>query len=168
MLGRVNRLLQAPQEAEVHRVFLGLTRRLAEDPLKLESALWQLEREPQAAGKLGEAVELVRVRVGVNSSQEAGVILGQVRRDRFVGRQHELLDDLVALVVHRQMSTAYLPLLAQLDCDLGKVQLQGARANRRWRRIMASSSMAATIRATSGATPESAFSGWFITSMACS
>src|SRR5271165_5772901 len=126
MLGRVNRLLQAPQEAEVHRVFLGLTRRLAEDSLKLESALRQLEREPQTAGKLGEAVELERVRVGVNSSQEAGVILGQVRRDRFVGRQHELLDDLVALVVHGQMCASYLPLLAQLDGDLGKVQLQGA------------------------------------------
>ena len=48
----------------------------------------------------------------------------QVRRDGLVGREHELLDHLVALVVDGQVGAGDLALLAQVDLDLGQVQLQ--------------------------------------------
>ena len=108
VLGRVDRLLQAAQQAVVDGVLLGLAGRLLEDALELEPALRQVEREAQAAGELGELVELVRLGVGVHPAEEAGVMLGQVRRDRLVGRQHELLDDLVALVVDGEMRAGHL------------------------------------------------------------
>ena len=49
-----------------------------------------------------------------------------MRRDRLVGGQHELLDDLVALVVRGEMSANHLALIAQVDLDLGHVQLERA------------------------------------------
>ena len=53
-LGRVGRLLQAPQQAVVDGVALGLVGRLGEDALELEPALRVLDLEAEAAGELGE------------------------------------------------------------------------------------------------------------------
>ena len=129
-------------------VFFRLAGRFAEDALKFEAALRQVEFQPQAAGELGELLELVRFGVGMHPPQERNVVLRQKRGDRLVGRQHELLDELVALVVDCQMGSLHLPGFTELDFDLGQVQLQPPRVNRRRRKSMASSSMSGEHRVT--------------------
>ncbi len=124
-LGRVDRLLQAPQQAEVDRVRLGLVGRLGQDLLEVEPRLRVLDLQAEAAGELGEVLELPRLGVGVGAAEEADAPLRQVRRDGLVGREHELLDHLVALVVRGQMCPDDLALLPQVDLDLGHVQLEG-------------------------------------------
>ena len=80
LLGGVDRLLEAPQEAVMDGVLLRLAGGLLEDPLELEPALRKVEREPQAAGELGELIELVRLGIGVDPAQEARVVLGEEAR----------------------------------------------------------------------------------------
>ena len=135
-------------------VFLGLAGRLGQDPLQLEAALRLVDLDPQAADEFGERRPAcaARLRIGVRAAEEPDVLLRQERRHRLVGREHELLDHLVALVVGGEVGADDLPLVAQVDLDLGHVQLQRplVRWNRQRRRIIASSSMAPSIRATSG------------------
>ena len=123
-LRRVDRLLEAPEQAEVDGVCLGLVGRLGEDALELEPALGVLDLDAEAAGEVGEVLELARLGVGVDPAEEPGLGGGQVRGDGLVGGEHELLDDLVAHVVRRQVGAHDLPLFAQVDLDLGHVQLQ--------------------------------------------
>ena len=79
----------------------------------------------------------------MGSPQEPDVVFGQARGDGLVGRQHELLDDLMAFVIDGEMSAGDLSCVAQLDLDLGKSSSSAPRAIRRRRRIIASSSICA-------------------------
>src|SRR5439155_16105566 len=54
------------------------------------------------------------------------VALREMRRDCLVRGKHELLDDLVALVVRGEVRAHDLPLLAQVDLDLRHVELEGS------------------------------------------
>ena len=76
-LGGVVRLLEAPQEAVMDGVRLGLVGGLGEHALKLEPALGLVDLEPEAPGELGELQELARLGVGVAAAQEADVLLGR-------------------------------------------------------------------------------------------
>ncbi len=122
--GRVIGLLQAAEQPVVDRVLFRLARRFFEDALEFEPALRLVDRQAQAAGELGELVELEGLGVGVGAPEEEDPFCPEAGRDGLVRRQHELLDDLVALVVGGEVRAGDLALIAQLDLDLGKVQLQ--------------------------------------------
>ena len=123
-LGGVDRLLEAPEQAEVDGVGFGLVGGLRQDALEFEPAAGVLDFDPQAVGEVGEVLELAGLGVGVGSAEEADLGVGQVRGDGLVGREHELLDDLMAHVVRGQVSADDLALIAQVDLDLGHVQFQ--------------------------------------------
>ena len=91
--------------------------------------LWGWSRtRPRLRTNSANSVELERLGVGMRPPQEADFLLGQAGGDGLVGRQHEFLDDLVALVVDGQMSAGDLPMIAQLDLDFGKRELERAAA----------------------------------------
>ncbi len=60
----------------------------------------------------------------MDAAEEADVPLAEVLGDGLVGREHELLDDLVALVVGCQVGADDLALVPQIDLDLGHDQFQ--------------------------------------------
>ena len=70
-------------------------------------------------------------------------LFGQAGGDGLVGRQHELLDDLVALVVDGEMRAGDLPCSPSSISISGRESSSAPRLNRRRRRIIASSSICA-------------------------
>src|SRR5262245_40943534 len=107
-------------------IFLWPANRVRQYTLELEPALRLVQDETEAAHKLGELDELGELGVGMHTPQEVDVMFGQRCGDCLVSRQHEFLDDLVALIVSREMSTLDLPVIVQLDLDLGKIELERA------------------------------------------
>ncbi len=132
-LGGVGCLFQASEQSVMNRVFLGAADRLLQDALKLEPALRLLEDQSQAMNELREFGELEQLRVWMSSAQESDVLLRQAGCHGLVSRQHELFDDLMALVVDGQMRAGDLTAVAKLDPDLRKRELERAAANRRRR-----------------------------------
>jgi len=104
----------------VDRVFFRLPGRLPEDSLELEPALWLLDRQAEAAGEVGELVQLEGLGVGMSPPEEEDVLRGQGKSRRpSLAASMKLLDDLVALVVDGEVSADDLALISQVDLDLG-------------------------------------------------
>ncbi len=67
--------------------------------LQIQPALEFLQGIAQRLGELGEGFELEIIRVGMRPAQKRQTPVRQLHRNRNVGGQHELLDDLMALIV---------------------------------------------------------------------
>ncbi len=60
----------------------------------------------------------------MHATQEGQTAITQSDRNGDVGRQHELLNDLVAFVVLPLMGTGHAPLFVEVEPDLRHVELQ--------------------------------------------
>ena len=61
----------------------------------------------------------------MDTAQKRHPKAGQMLRHRFIGRQHELLDDLMADIVLDEVGTGHAALLIELQLRLGHVELEG-------------------------------------------
>ena len=95
--------------------------------LQLVARLGPIEPEAQAGDESGKLSELGRAGRRMHSTQKHQAAAGELLGHSHVGRQHELLDHLVTLVVNRLADPLDSTLPIQLDPNLRQVQLQGTR-----------------------------------------
>ena len=149
-LGRVDRLLEAPEQAEVDGVGLGLVGGLGQDPLELEPALGVLDLDPQAPGELGELLELAGLGVGVGPAEEAD--LGSVRCEATASLAASMNSSMIWWLTsfEARWAPTTSPCSPRSISTSGMFSSSAPRLNRRFRRIMASSSIRASISRISG------------------
>src|SRR4051812_12157581 len=92
----VSRLLQTTQHSVMDSVDIRLADRLLQDTLEREAVGFTLDFVAQNASELGERLELIRLRRRVNPAQEWHAETGKLLGHRFIGGQHEFLNDLMA------------------------------------------------------------------------
>ena len=116
--------LQRSQHRIVHRVLGRLAGDGVQQPLQLEPAFQAVGLQAQAGDEFGQGLQLARVGGLMDAAQKMQIVLVQQLGHRFVGRQHELFDDLMALGVFDQVGAADLPIAIQIDLHLAHRQLQ--------------------------------------------
>ena len=116
-----------------------------------KAALQVFGLEAQFAHKVGEGLELAGIGGTVNAAQEMQPLVGKHLGDRFVGGEHELLDDLVAFgVLPRDGPRDTLPSLSRSISSSGIDNSSEPRCIRRPRSIIASSCIRPSRAWTSG------------------
>src|SRR6266496_54692 len=124
----VDGLLEAAEERIMNGIDFRSARRFFQNPLQGESIQFTLHFVAQAASEVGEGFELIRLRPGVYAPEERHRMMDasrssrQVLGDSLIGRQHELLDDLMAYIMLEKVSVADSALIIILQLDFGHVQ----------------------------------------------
>ncbi len=95
-----------------------------EQLLQLEAVFEVVDLEAQLADELGEHLHLPRVGAAVYAAQEEQPGLGQLLGHRLVGREHELLDDLMALGVLFQVGAGHAAIGVEVDLHLRHRELE--------------------------------------------
>ena len=118
--------LQRPQHGEVDGVLLRPAHGRGQQLLQGEAAFETLRLVAQFGHELGQHAQLFRAGRLVNAAEEVQPVVAKRFGHRLVGRQHELLDDLVALGVLDHMGARHAALLVEFHLDLGHVQFERA------------------------------------------
>ncbi len=118
--------LQRPQHGEMHRPLLRPALHLVQQFLQFEAAPQIGNRQPQFADELPQRLDLGRTGRLVDAAQEGQLLVAQRLGHGLVGRQHELLDHLVALRVGHRPGADHLAGSVQVHLDLGHVEFQRA------------------------------------------
>ena len=126
VLGAVDGPLHRAQHRVVDRVLARVALHLVEQLLQLEAVLEVVDFEAQLADELGEQLQLPRIGAAVHAAQEDQAGVRQQLGHRLVGRQHELLDDLVALGVLCEMGAGDAAVLVEIDLHLRHRELERA------------------------------------------
>ncbi len=130
--GAVDRLLEAAQQGIVDGVSLGLAGRLTQNSLQRESIQFAGHFVAEAVSEVGKGLEFVRFGSRMHPAQEGDRRIcatsspGQMLGHRFVGRQHEFLDDLMAHVVLEEMGAGDSALVVVFQLRFGHVQFESA------------------------------------------
>ena len=126
LLRPVHRLLQRAQ----HRVIHGVLRRFAVDflqhALQFEPAFEALAFDAEFLHELRQLLQPPRVGLAVHAAQERPVLVEEQPRDRFIRRQHELFDHLMALGVHRRHSAVDRTIGGERDANFAHRKFQRA------------------------------------------
>src|SRR5215218_5345597 len=99
----------------MNRVPLGGFRTLTQHTLQVEAARSPGQLVIERPCEQGKGLQLSRIRRRMDAAQEQNLPMVEMAGDRFVGGQHEVLDELMALVLHREVGSAYVPLLVVLQ-----------------------------------------------------
>ena len=126
VLGTVDGPLHRAQHGVVDRVLARVALHRVEQLLQLEAIFEILDVEAQLADELGEHLLLARVGVAVHAPQEEQPGVGELLGDRFVGGQHELFDDLMALGVLGEMGAGDAAVGVEVDLHLRHRELERA------------------------------------------
>ena len=125
-LRAIGRPHERTQHGEMDRPLLGPTDDCVQELLQLEAAAQVSNLNAEFLDEFAEGLDLGRAGRLVDASQK-GELLGVNRLgDGLVGRQHEFLDDLMALGVLRHVGAGDAARGVEVHLDLGHVQLQGA------------------------------------------
>ena len=125
-VGRVARLFQRAQQGEIDGVLFGFVLHSGQKLLQFPPMRHVADLVAEALRVLAEIAELLQVRIFVDAVSTRDLELAHVTGNRFVGRQHEFLDELVGDVVVNLLDTDRFALLVEPDLDLGEIQIERA------------------------------------------
>ena len=122
----VDRPLQRAQHGEMHGVLLGPAYGGGQQLLQLEAALQAAGLVAQFGHELVQRLELLRAGRLVDAAEEVQPAIANRLGHRLVGRQHELLDDLMAFGVLDDVGPGHAALLVEIDFHFGHGQFERA------------------------------------------
>ncbi len=119
----VRRFLHAAENRVVNRVLLRQVRRFFNDAFHLEAVLQAAAFNAQPFDKTGQFRELGFTRLRMNTTHQEQLFVSKSLGNGFVGGQHKLFDDLVALGVLDRMRATDFAVVVQVDFDFGQNQV---------------------------------------------
>src|SRR5690606_2691462 len=109
---------------EVDGMPAGIVLNHVEEFLELEATLEAFDLKAKLANKFVERPELDRVGVAMHTAEKNKPLLLELRCYGDVGRQHELLDHLVALGVDLDVGPRHAALVVEVNLHLGHRELE--------------------------------------------
>ena len=125
-LGAVDGPLHRAEHGVVDGVLARVALHRVEQLLQLEAVFQVLDFEAELADELGEHLHLARVGAAVDAAEEDQAGVGELLGHRFVRREHELFDDLMALGVLGEVSAGDAAIGVEVDLHLGHRQFERA------------------------------------------
>ena len=118
----VDRLLHAPQNGVVNGMLFGHFFRCFNDPFHFKTVLKVVAFDSEAADEIGQIRQFGFGRLRMDSSHQEKFLIDHSLGNRFVGRQHEFFDDLMAFGVLDRVGTADFAIVVQIDLDFRQHQ----------------------------------------------
>ncbi len=119
--------LQRPQHGEVDRPLFRPARRPGQELLQLEAALQVCGGKAEFANEVAQGADLRFAGRLVDAAEERNLLREEHPRRRLVGREHELLDDLVALGVLDHPRADHPAGVVQIDLHFRQAQTPSSR-----------------------------------------
>ncbi len=124
--GSVPGLLERSQQGELDGIFLGRAVDKLQQFLQLASMCQFPHLVPESLGVDPEIDQFVLVRIFMDPVEAGKVQAGNVTGDRFVGGQHELLDQLMRDVILNLLDRNRASILAEADLGFREIKIQGS------------------------------------------
>ena len=120
------RALQTLQESDLERLFFRFPAQRSEQPLKFRSMGQIACLVMVAEDKSPKLSQFLRIRILVNAVDRRNAAILKFKRDRFISREHKLLDQLMRLIVFDAFHPNRSPILVEDHFHFRKIEIERA------------------------------------------